>query len=228
MPRRNRRFNPGQARDAKGRWKKGYGSPGVKVKGKTVGNPTGADTKGVATGKGFIHRNAQAASAYFTDRKGNFTAADSPKKKPKAPGKIAPANVVPYARVGNRAASVGVDGGIPLGRHFRLSGGGYVRISRNKQTGAEKNLAHILHGVQPILKNTKLGPLLAGQVEVGQTGATARLGTSQNALPSIKVKKGYSRVSNEKSAEAIADYNAAMVKKIKGKKTRPQRRNSNP
>ena len=239
-----RKFNPRQPRDLAGRWKSAHGSKSWK---------SAAPKRTNSRIAGSVPDPIEGKSPYYTDRKGDFTADTRnqtsaqarrrAKKKADALAKAneqkivrgikykrnsGPANAVPYVRVSPRAVGAGVDAGTPVGKKFRLSAGAYVRVSRVNIGAKEKAASDNFKAAAP-LTNIVLKKVQGKQVELPK-GASFKVGTSEGGLPSVKIRKGYSRVSAEKSSEAVADYNNAMARRVKGKKvkgSRPQRRTKN-
>lgn len=187
------------------------------------------------------------ARNYKRDRKGRFAKVGSLRSKV-AGSKIGKnAAVVPYARVGVRSQSAGVNAGANITPKFRVSAGAYVRVERRQQTGLEKKIKSAdkaainkitkaispTRSVDPYIEKALqksrrkiVNKTIGGQKKIG-TGASARLTTSQGGLPSLTVRRGMSKVPTARRRKAIDDYNAAMQRSLKGNKTkkpRPQRR----
>lgn len=231
-----RKFNPRQPRDLRGRWKSAHGSKSWK---------SAAPKRTNSRVAGSVPDPIEGKSPYYTDQKGDFTAdtrnqtsaqarkrakakADANVKAQKKSREPGPANAVPYVRVSPRAVGAGVDAGAPVGKKFRLSAGAYVRVTRTNIGEREKSVSDAVKAAGP-LTNIVLKKVQGEQFELPK-GATAKVGTSQGGLPSVKIRKGYSRVAPEKSKKAVADYNNAMARRVKGKKvkgSRPQRRTKN-
>lgn len=186
---------------------------------------------------------------YKRDRKGRFAKVNtlSGTKVKKALSKAGNPAVVPYARASLRSQTVGVNSGVNLSDHRRLSAGFYVRVERRSQSDLEKKIKatdrKVVHKitrkisphreadpyVEKAIKKARqkvVNKTLGGQKRVGGN-AYARLTTTQGGLPSVSVRKGMAKVPASKRRKAIDDYNARMSTALKGnrvKKPRPQRR----
>ena len=151
------------------------------------------------------------------------------------------ANVVPYARVGTRSSSVGVNAGMPVGKGFRLSTGVYVRVSRTTETGFERKINSAADSIAgKIAPHESLKPLVRGQMnrlaskamarEInGPRGSQVRLGTSSVGTASVTIRKGLNGKTNTAPRiareQAITRYNQQLgLKPRNTKKPRPQRR----
>ena len=148
-------------------------------------------------------------------------------------------NTIPYARVNKRSQTIGVNAGTIIpGTKKRIVVGGYARLeSTTRHTTADKVAGNISKAVLP--KGTRRGKV-AGYLKKnlavnnpairGTTpgGNQVRLGTSRGAGPTVIVRRGRHKTSQQKSASGIKRYDTRMRaisgKKASTKKARPQRR----
>lgn len=234
------KFNARQPRDRMGKWVRSnlgarkMGSvqtrkPHVPLPKQTANTPNGrgpfrAQVGGLGKGTGIA-----VGKKFLVPKGSNFTAPSPKVQKAKAPINHAARKqktaVVPYGRANARGVTGGVNAGIPIGRKHRVVLGGYVRVGRNHASQSERQAAALLKAANPVAK-TGLNRLSSKQVSIGK-GATARIGTSGNGLPSVIVRKGYSKVSDKKRVKAVASYNKKITAGKKVKVPRPQRRKKN-
>lgn len=218
-----RKFNPNQPRDRMGRWSKAGASSGTVAKRKSGAASSAKVSKIVGNVPGPV----EGKSSYYTDRKNDFTA--QPERRKRAAVAARRVSAVPYVRVSPHSATAGLNVGTGLTRNTRIIAGGYVRVERTTTTNIEQNIQKALQNASPLAK-IGLAKVMGKSVKLPK-GASAKLGTSSTGLPSVTVRKGYSRISSSKSSRAIADFNEAMARRTRGKKakgSRPQRRKKNP
>lgn len=147
-------------------------------------------------------------------------------------------NVVPYVRVNKRSQTVGYNTGtIVTGSNSRLVVGTYVRReSINKKNGVDKRIEEFMGAIAP--KNSKRGKARAyvkknvvitnPALRANLRGSQVRLSTSRGAGPTIVVRRGRHKVSEQASRKAIKRYDT-HARKLNAKrqgKPRPQRRKS--
>lgn len=145
-------------------------------------------------------------------------------------------NTVPYVRVNKRSQTIGAAAGTIIpGTHKRIVFWGGARLENTTKKGAvDKALnaaatAAAPHGtkrgqVRAYLKKnvTMTNPAIRGALG----GAEVRLGTSRGAGPTIIVRRGKHKVSQQASSRAIKRYDT-HARKLNAKrqpKQRPQRR----
>ena len=152
-------------------------------------------------------------------------------------------NTIPYARINKRASTVGVNAGTIIpGTRKRIVIGGYGRVeSINRHTAVDKAIAGRKAKLMPAgSRRARLAPKAgkflkrhglmprnpATRVNIG--GSQTRLGTSRKGGPTIIVRRGSHRVSQNKSKIGVRSYDKRMGTiaghKAKTKVARPQRR----
>lgn len=157
--------------------------------------------------------------------------------------------VVPYARTSLRSQSVGVNAGFNLTSNYRISYGGYARLERRQANAAElalkdvnsKATRAVARAISPsralddkiekavnVGRQKAINKALRGQKNLGGTGYYGRITTSRAGTPSITIRKGAAKVSTEKRAEGISQYDQRMAElrgqRVKPASKRPERR----
>ena len=145
-------------------------------------------------------------------------------------------NFIPYVRVNKRSQTIGYNTGtIVTGSNSRVVYGSYVRRENiNKKNGVDKRIQEFMGTVAP--KNTRRGKARAyvkknvvitnPAVRAKVRGGEVRLSTSRGAGPTIVVRRGRHKVSEQASRKAIKRYDT-HARKLHAKrqgKPRPQRR----
>ena len=189
-------------------------------------------------------RKAQAASV----RARRKIRLANPKNRGRAPKRVnrgigvagAKRNFTPYIRVNKRSQTIGYNTGtIIKGTNRRIVTGKYVRIeTTTKKTPLDTALGNVMKKVAP--QGTKRGYTRdyfkknvvvtnpAIRAVVGRN-AEVRLGTSRKAGPTIIVRRGKHKISEQAAKRAIRRYDTNARKlnsKKKVSKPRPQRRNA--
>lgn len=148
-------------------------------------------------------------------------------------------NTVPYVRANKRSQTLGANAGTIIpGTGKRLVIGGYARIENTSKKNAVDNaLRGIGNSVFP--RGTKRGLAKkyfrdnvtvtnpAMRAKVG--GAEVRLGTSRGSGPTVILRRGKHKVSQNAARKAIKRYDT-QARKLNAKrqgKPRPQRRRAN-
>lgn len=145
-------------------------------------------------------------------------------------------NFVPYARVNKRSQTIGYNAGTILpGRKKRIVTGTYFRIENTNKKGAIDNA---LKGFGKIAapKKTRRRSVVnyfkknvtvaTPAVRAAVGGAEVRLGTSRGAGPTVIVRRGKHKVSQQASFKAMKRYDT-HARKLNAKRQsapRPQRR----
>lgn len=145
-------------------------------------------------------------------------------------------NTTPYIRVNKRSQTVGVNAGSIISPNKRLVMGGYVRVENvNKKGAIDRSLKKAGTIIAPRgSTRRKVNDYLKKNVSVTNPalrakmgGAEVRLGTSRGAGPTVIVRRGKHKISEEASRKAIKRYDT-HARKLNAKKQsqpRPQRRN---
>lgn len=149
-------------------------------------------------------------------------------------------NFTPYVRVNQRSQTVGYNVGTYVpGTNRRVVTGQYVRFERATKKGSAFNamLGRAASGIAP--KNTRRGAVrsyLKKNVTVATPavraaigGAEVRVGTSRGAGPTVILRRGKHKVSQQASFKSIKRYDT-HARKLNAKRQgtpRPQRRNKN-
>lgn len=145
-------------------------------------------------------------------------------------------NIVPYVRVNKRSQTGGFNvGTIIPGTNKRIVIGGYTRFENtNKKNVIDAALGNIGAKVAPrgsrsrkIVDYFKKNVTVTNPALRGSFGkAEVRLGTSRNAGPTLIVRKGRHKVSQQASYKAIKRYDthARKLHARRVSKPRPQRR----
>lgn len=149
-------------------------------------------------------------------------------------------NTVPYVRVNKRSQTAGFNAGTIIpGTNKRIVIGGYTRLENtNKKNFIDTALGNIGKKIAPKGSRSRLivdyfkknvsvtNPALRARLG----GAEARLSTSRGAGPTIVIRKGRHKVSEQGSRKAIKRYDTQARKlnaRRKKSKPRPQRRKAN-
>lgn len=148
-------------------------------------------------------------------------------------------NFIPYARVNKRSQTGGFNvGTIIPGTNKRIVIGGYTRLENtNKNNLLDRALGGIGSVVAPkgsrqrkVLNYFKRNVTVTNPALRGRFGgAEVRLGTSRGAGPTLIVRRGRHKVSQNGSMKAIKRYDT-QARKLHSKKQgkpRPQRRRAN-
>lgn len=147
-------------------------------------------------------------------------------------------NVIPYVRLNKRSQTSGFNTGTIIpGTNKRIVFGAYTRFENtNRKNFVDTALGKIGARVAP--KNSKQRSVMnffkknvtvinpAFRAKLG--GAEARISTSRGAGPTLVIRRGRHKISQEGSRKAIKRYDM-QARKLNGKKrgkARKQRRNS--
>ena len=183
-------------------------------------------------------RKAQQVSAF--NRKARAAMRNrgkAPSRKNRGIGKTGfKKNSTPYIRVNKRSQTIGVNAGSIISQNKRLVMGGYVRVENiNKKGAIDRSLKKAGNIIAPRhTQRRKLKNYLKRNVSVTNPalrakmgGAEVRLGTSRGAGPTVILRRGKHKVSQEASRKAIKRYDthARKLNAKKQSKPRPQRRN---
>lgn len=215
-------YNPGQLRGPDGKWI-------------STGRSASRKARSKANKKAYAGRRAK--------RKRSFTIDRAASRQERGVGfSGARKNFIPYARISKKSATAGANTGafIP-GSNKRIVLGTYARIETvNKATAVDRALSRIGSKIAPkgtkrdllgqhIRKNVKLDNPAIRYSSPGtrsRNGIESRLGTSRKAGPTLIVRRGTHKRTQQQSKSGIKAYNKRMST-IAGKrvsKPRPTRR----
>lgn len=147
-------------------------------------------------------------------------------------------NTVPYVRANKRSQTSGFNAGTIIpGTNKRIVIGGYTRIENTtRHSHIDTILGQVGAKIAPKNSRTrKIADFFRKNVKVTNPaaratlgGAEVRLGTSRGAGPTIIVRRGRHKISQNASMRSIKrfDTHAKKLHARKKKKARPQRRRS--
>ncbi len=144
-------------------------------------------------------------------------------------------NIVPYARKSLSSTTGGVNAGLNVSKTHRVSSGFYFRVERRTPTKLEKGLkeadrklfsgiaariapkqyqestTHLLQAGRSKLVNKHITKQVK-VIPVGRAGGYGRITTSRQGIPTLTVRAGKAKVSDEKRRKGIDSYNRAATK----------------
>lgn len=145
-------------------------------------------------------------------------------------------NFIPYVRANKRSQTIGYNAGTyVLGTNKRIVTGQYVRVeTAGKKTAIDRGISYLTDAALPYgTKRRKVRNYLKNNVTVTNPavraavgGAEVRLGTSRRAGPTVIVRRGRHKISQQASRKAIKRYDthARKLHSQRKSKPRPQRR----